>query len=181
MRLVLLDRDGVLNQDRPDSVRTPGDLALIPGAAAAVARLNRSGIKVAIVTNQSVVGRGIVAPAMLERIHDHLRDLLAREGGRIDALLVCTDPPERASDRRKPGPGMLREAMRGFSTSPGETVMIGDDLRDLQAAVAAGCRRILVRTGKGAAVQARGLPAEVLPVAVHEDLAGAVAALLGEA
>ena len=181
MRLILLDRDGTLNQDRTDSVRSPGDIAMIPGAAAAVARLNRAGLRTAIVTNQSVVGKGIIDQAMLERIHDHLRDQLRREGAHIDGWFVCTDPPGRPSDRRKPEPGMLHEAMRQFGVSAGETVMIGDDLRDLQAAAAAGCRRILVRTGKGASVQARGLPPDVLPVGVHEDLAGAVAALLGEA
>ncbi|WP_374444715.1 D-glycero-alpha-D-manno-heptose-1,7-bisphosphate 7-phosphatase [Stella sp.] len=179
MRLALLDRDGVLNVDLAHSVRHPGELEMIPGAAAAVARLNGAGIPVAVVSNQSVVGRGIVSPEMLERINDRVRTALAREGGRIDAWFVCPDPPDRPTERRKPRPGMLREALARFRTAPADAVMVGDALTDLEAAAAAGCRRVLVRTGKGAATQARGLPAHLLPVAVHDDLAAAVAALLG--
>jgi D-glycero-D-manno-heptose 1,7-bisphosphate phosphatase len=176
--LVLLDRDGVLNVDRSDYVRTPAQLVLIDGAAAAVARLNAAGIPVAVCTNQSAVGRGIVSAAMLDRIHDALRDGLARHGARIDALFACTDAPGPPSTHRKPAPGMLIDALRRFRTSPDRAAMIGDSLRDLQAAQTAGVARILVRTGHGAATQAAGLPREILPVAVHDDLAAAVAALL---
>ena len=179
-KLVMLDRDGVLNRDRPDSVKTPAELEMLEGAAAAVARLNRHGCKVALVSNQSIVGRGIIDAQMLELIHRHLSDRLAREGARLDALFVCTDRPGPPSQRRKPAPGMLVEAMRQFGVAPQEAVMVGDDLRDLQAATAAGCARILVRSGKGAATQAAGLPGEVLPVAVHADLPAAVEALLAE-
>ncbi|MEO8559722.1 MAG: HAD-IIIA family hydrolase [Rhodospirillales bacterium] len=180
-KLVLLDRDGVLNRDRPDSVKSPGELVMLEGAAAAVARLNHFGCKVALVSNQSVVGRGIIDADMLALIHNHLADRLAREGARLDAIFVCTDPPGPPSQRRKPAPGMVIEAMRQFGIAAGATAMIGDDLRDLQAAAAAGCARILVRSGKGAATQAAGLPGEVLPVAVYENLAAAVEALLAEA
>ncbi len=180
-QLVMLDRDGVLNVDRPDSVKTPVELVMLPRAAAAVARLNAAGIKVALVSNQSVVGRGVIAAEMLERIQYRLREALARERARLDVELVCTDPPWAASDRRKPGAGMLREALRRFSLTPAEAVMIGDAASDLQAATTAGCARVLVRTGKGAATQAAGIAHEVLPVAVRTDLAEAVARLLGEA
>ena len=179
--LVLLDRDGVLNHDRDDYVKSPGELEMIEGAAEAVAALNRAGHQVALVTNQSAVGRGVIPAAMLERIHDDLRDRLARAGAHLDAILVCTDAPWAASERRKPGSDMLREALAQFRAEPGPTPMIGDTLVDLQAAARAGCRRILVRTGKGAATQAAGLPGEVLPVAVYDDLAAAVAALLEDA
>lgn len=178
MRLVLLDRDGVLNVDRPDSVRHPGELAMIPGAAAAVARLNHGGLRVAVVTNQSIVGRGVISAGMLEQIHDKLRDALAREGARIDGWFVCTDHPDQPGERRKPRPGMLREALGLFRVAPSDAVLIGNSASDLEAAAAAGCRRILVRTGKGAATQARGISPALLPVAVHENLAGAVEALL---
>ncbi len=179
--LVLLDRDGVLNQDREDYVKSPDEMVMLPGAAAAVARLNAAGHNVAVVTNQACVGKGIISEAMLQRIHDHLRDRIAAEGGHLDMILYCPDPPWAASDRRKPGPGMLREAATRFRTTPQNTVMIGDALRDLQAAASLGCRRILVRSGKGAKTQAAGLPPEVLPVAVHDDLAAAVDALLAPA
>jgi len=178
VRLVLLDRDGVLNADRPDSVKSPVELVLLPGAAGAVRRLNEAGRLVAVCTNQGVVGRGIIDEAMLARIHEKLRAELAREGARLDALIHCSDHPRQAGPRRKPAPGMLREAMARFRLPPAETVMIGDGLADLEAAAAAGCQRILVRSGKGRATQAAGLPAHLLPVAVHEDLAGVVAALL---
>jgi D-glycero-D-manno-heptose 1,7-bisphosphate phosphatase len=180
MKLVMLDRDGVLNRDRPDSVKNPAELEMLGGAAAAVARLNNAGCKVALVSNQSVVGRGVIGADMLELINRHLADHLARAAARLDALFVCTDPPGPYSARRKPAPGMLREAMQRFGVAPADAVMIGDALSDLQAAVAAGCPRILVRSGKGAATQAAGLPAQVLPVAVHADLAAAVDALLGQ-
>lgn len=176
--LVLLDRDGVLNVDRPESVRDPSAFVPIAGSAAAVARLNRAGHRVAVVTNQSGIGRGWFDTAMLERIHDRLRAALAAEGAHLDLLLHCPDPPWAAGPDRKPAPGMLRTAMARLGIGPAETVMIGDSLGDLQAAARAGCARILVRTGKGRRTQADGLPADVLPVRVFDDLAAAVAALL---
>ncbi|HJP20975.1 MAG TPA: HAD-IIIA family hydrolase [Alphaproteobacteria bacterium] len=179
-RLVLLDRDGVLNQDRDDYVKSPEELVMIEGAAEAVARLNRAGHIVALVTNQSAVGRGIIEDVMLERIHQRLRDNLARVGARLDDIFVCPEAPWQASERRKPGPGMLREALARFRAEAALTPLIGDTLGDLQAATAAGCQRLLVRTGKGAATQAAGLPQELLPISVHESLAPAVAAVLGE-
>ena len=181
MRLVLLDRDGVLNVDRKDSVKSPAELTMIPGAAAAVRRLNEAGRLVAVCTNQGVVGRRIIDERMLEQIHEKLRGELAQAGARLDALFQCTDPPQAPGPRRKPAPGMLREAMARFRIPAPDTVMIGDSLVDLEAATAAGCRRILLRTGKGRQTQAAGIPAHVLPVAVHEDLPGAVEALLGSA
>lgn len=177
--LVLLDRDGVLNEDRADYVKTPDELAMIPGSAEAVARLNGAGIAVAVCTNQSAVGRGIITAAMLERIHARLREQLAARGARIDALFACPDPPGPPSTHRKPAPGMLIDAMRRFAGSGDRTVMIGDSLRDLEAARRAGAGRILVRTGHGVRTQAAGLPTDVLPVRVHADLAAAVDALLG--
>lgn len=176
--LVLLDRDGVLNADRPDSVRAPEQLRMLPGAAAAVARLNRAGAKVCVVTNQSIVGRGVIDAAMLERIHARLADELDAAGARLDGLLHCPDPWDRPTRRRKPGPGMLEEALARFGADAADTPMIGDALTDLEAATAAGCPRILVRTGKGAETEAAGLPGHVAPVTVHDDLAAAVDSLL---
>jgi D-glycero-D-manno-heptose 1,7-bisphosphate phosphatase len=177
MKLILLDRDGVLNEDRPDYVKNPGEFVMLPGTARAIGRLTQAGYTLAICTNQAVIGKGIIDEAMLARIHDKLRGELAREGGRIDAIFHCPDPV--ASPRRKPEPGMLKEALRRFDADAAATPFIGDNLRDLQAATKAGCPRHLVRTGHGAKIQAVGIPADVLPVRVHEDLAAAVEALLG--
>ena len=176
--LVLLDRDGVLNEECRGFVKNPGELVMIEGSAKAVADLNMSGHRVALITNQSVVGRGIISQDMLDRIHDALRTELAKEGGHLDEIFACTDPPWAVTDRRKPGAGMLREAIAQFRSTAAETPMIGDSLRDLQAAATAKCRRILVRTGNGAATQADGLTPNILPVSVHENLRDAVDMLL---
>lgn len=179
LKLVLLDRDGVLNQDMPDDyVKSPAELVMLPGVGEAVARLNARGLIVAICTNQACVGRGIIDAAMLERIHDHLRDHLARASASIDAIFFAPDPPWAVTDRRKPGPGMLREAMAQFRAAPEDTVFIGDNVIDLQAGKSAGVPCMLVRTGKGKAMLAKGLPAEVLPVTVVENLTEAVDRLL---
>lgn len=181
LKLVLLDRDGVLNQDIEGGyVLSPGELVMLPGVAEAVARLNARGLIVAICTNQSCIGKGLIDAAMLERIHNTLRDHLAGKGAHIDAIFFAPDPPWAATDRRKPGPGMLREAMAQFRAAPGETVFIGDNVIDLQAGKTAGVRCMLVRTGKGKAMLAKGLPAEVLPVTVVENLTEAVDRLLAE-
>jgi D-glycero-D-manno-heptose 1,7-bisphosphate phosphatase len=180
VRLVMLDRDGVLNEDRADYVKNPGELVMIPGAARAVARLNEARIPVALVSNQSAVGRGLITAAALDRIQEHLVQSLSRERARLDAVFVCTDPPWAATDRRKPGPGMLREALARFRAPAAESVMIGDSLRDMEAAKTAGTRRILVRTGQGATTQKSGLLTKVLPLSVYNDLESAVDALLTE-
>ena len=176
--IVLLDRDGVVNVER-GHITAPGQIELLPGAAGAIARLNRKRIMAVLITNQSAVGSRRIDHAMLDRIHARMAELLAREGARLDAVFCCTDPPWAPTARRKPNPGMVWEATRAFSTSPRHAVMIGDDLSDMEAAARAGCRRILVRTGKGAGVERAGLPRHVLPTTVEDDLAAALDRLLG--
>lgn len=179
--LILLDRDGVLNQDYPDDyVKSPDELIMLPGVGAAIARLNALDWRVVICTNQACIGKGIIDEAMLERIHHDLRDRLARDGGRIDDILFAPDPPWAVTERRKPGAGMLREAMTKYRKAPHETVFIGDAVTDMQAGAKAGCRRMLVRTGKGVQTQAAGLPPEVLPVTVADGLPDAVERLIAE-
>ncbi len=178
MKIVLIDRDGVLNEDRADYVKHPGELVLISRVGEAIARLNGAGIKVAVVSNQSAIGRGIISPDMLEQINGRLLSELARAGAKIDLFLVCTDAPGSPSERRKPAPGMLREALSHFRMVPADAVMIGDQLSDLRAAKAAGVARFLVRTGKGAQTQASGLPADILPVSVYDSLMEAAVSLV---
>jgi D-glycero-D-manno-heptose 1,7-bisphosphate phosphatase len=176
-RLVLLDRDGVLNEDRLDYIKSVNELIVLPGAAEAVARLNRAGCKVVAVTNQSAVGRGIISLAGLDAIHAALTARLAASGAALDAILFAPETPDRATDRRKPGPGMLLEAMARFDIPAADTLMIGDQPTDAEAASRALVDFILVRTGKGRATEATLAPGRAL--AAFDDLAGAVAALLG--
>ena len=145
--LLLLDRDGVINQDLPQGVRRREDFHLIPGSLKAIADFKKKGVRVAVVSNQALVGRGELSPQGLDALHQFLQDELALLGAQIDHFFVCTDKDPSA--RRKPAPGMLLEAMALFQASPLETVMVGDDLRDFEAARGAGCSFVLVRTGKG--------------------------------
>ena len=177
--LVLLDRDGVLNEDRQDFVKTAAELVMIPGAATAVARLNAAGHTIAVVTNQSGVGRGVMTDRDLEAVNSTLKSMIEADGGRLDAIFTCTDPPWAATARRKPGPGMLQEALKQYRAAPAEAVMIGDAARDLEAAAVLGIPRILVRTGKGRATES-SLPAVLQPVTVYDDLAAAADALIAE-
>ncbi len=147
IKLVILDRDGVVNVDRPDYVKSLDELELITGSAKAIRLLNATGIPVVIATNQACVGKGIITEDDLEEIHQHLQYLLWAEGAEIQQIYYCPDVEN--PQYRKPAPGMLLEAMQDFHASPAQTVMIGDALRDLEAAQAAGCQAILVRTGKG--------------------------------
>jgi D-glycero-D-manno-heptose 1,7-bisphosphate phosphatase len=178
MKLVMLERDGVLNEDRAGHVKHPGELSLIAGAGEACARLNRAGIKIAIVSNQPAVGLGMMSLEMLERVNDRLRDAIWSQGGRIDLWLSCCDRPGTHSLRLKPAPGMLREALAQFRLTREDAVMIGAQLADLEAARAAGMARILVRTGKGAQLLAQGLKQDILPVSVYDSLHAAVESLL---
>lgn len=145
--LILLDRDGVINQDLPRGVSSREAFQMIPGSLEAIATFKKNGLKVAVVSNQALVGRGELSREDLESIHQDLQDKLMPLGGCIDHFFVCTDTSP--SLRRKPAPGMLLEAMTHFKTHPLETVMVGDDVRDFEAAEQAGCSFIQVRTGKG--------------------------------
>jgi D-glycero-D-manno-heptose 1,7-bisphosphate phosphatase len=133
---------------------------------------------VVAVTNQSAVGRGIIPLAGLDAIHAVLTERLAAAGAALDAILFAPDTPDRATDRRKPGPGMLLEAMARFEIRAADALMIGDQPTDAEAAARAGIDFILVRTGKGRATEATLAPGRAL--AAFDDLAAAVAALLGE-
>lgn len=169
MRLVLLDRDGVINVDRDDSVKSVEEFVLLPKVISAIKLFNEKNIPVAVVTNQAVVGRGILSRMGLQEIHDHLEQLLKNDGVRVDKIYACTSSDDTHPDR-KPNPGLVNQALKDFQVDSTEAVFIGDALRDLQAAYKAGCDRILVRTGKGEATLESGLPEELLPVEIFDDL-----------
>ena len=169
MRLVLLDRDGVINVDRDDSVKSVGEFVLLPKVISAIKQFNENNVPVAVVTNQAVVGRGILSQMGLQEIHDHLERLLNNNGARVDKIYTCTSCDDAHPDR-KPNPGLVNQALRDFQVDSRDAVFIGDALRDLQAAHKAGCGRILVRTGKGEVTLENGLPEELLPVEIFDDL-----------
>lgn len=150
-RLLLLDRDGVLNEDRPDSVRHRDALVLIPEAIAALAAYSRTGRAVALVSNQGILGRGHVSPPEFCAIQTKLITAVSAAGGRLTSVHIAPDARDGLSDRRKPGPGMLTEAMRQHRALPAETLFIGDAVTDAEAAAAAGVAFRLVLTGKGRA------------------------------
>lgn len=177
MKLVLLDRDGVVVANRRTTLRTPSDLHILPGAADAVARLLREGYRVALCTNQPEVARGVLSHHALQAVHRALGEALSPPGVPPVDILSCTC--RRKSPRLKPAGGMLREAVARHGADPAETPFVGDQLSDLRAAFHAGCRRVLVRTGLGRRTERARWPAYLAPVEVHDDLAGFVDALLG--
>ncbi len=150
-KTVLVDRDGVLNHDLPGSVRHPDQLSLIPEALVALRLLADADYQVLVLTNQACVGRGDTPMPMLERIHDRLREQVQAAGGRIDAFFVCPHQDNDNCACRKPRPGLIFAAQKGWQFDLASTWLVGDDVRDIKAARAAGCRPALVLTGKGLA------------------------------
>lgn len=168
-RLILLDRDGVINAESEAFVKDADEWQALPGSLAAIAALKRRGFLVGLCSNQSGVGRGLMNEAALGRIHEKLLTGLAEHGAALDAVRYCPHRPEDDCDCRKPRPGMLLEIMAELGVTPEDTVFVGDSLRDLEAAAAAGCRAALVRTGNGAGAEA---PATAMGIVwVGDDLA----------
>ena len=172
-KLVILDRDGTINVDREDYVKGPDEWEPLPGALEAIARLNHAGWHTVIATNQSGLGRGTFDMATLNAMHVKMNQLLAKQGGRIDAVFFCPHAPDDACNCRKPAPGLFVQIGERFGVDLGDVPVVGDSLRDLQAGAAVGCRPHLVRTGKGArldAMQLEALCAQVPGTRVHDDL-----------
>jgi D-glycero-D-manno-heptose 1,7-bisphosphate phosphatase len=171
VKLAILDRDGVINFDSDQYIKSPAEWRPIPGSIEAIARLNQHGYHIAVATNQSGIGRGLFDMATLNAINDKMMEMVFRQGGRIDALFFCPHTAAEECGCRKPRTGMLEEIAVRFHTELKGVPSIGDSLKDLQAAEAVGAQPILVLTGKGHATQgAGGLPKKTL---VFEDLAEA--------
>lgn len=153
---VILDRDGVLNVERFDGgyVCDWSQWRWMPGAIEALAMFSTGGVGLSVVTNQSCVGRGFLSRARLDAIHARMLEEARRGGGVIGGIFVCPHAPSSGCTCRKPAPGLMLEAVEASGVSPSETVAVGDDLRDLQAAQAANIAAALVRTGKGRAAEA---------------------------
>ena len=174
--LVILDRDGVINRESPDFIRTPAEWQPLPGSLEAIARLCRAGWTVTVATNQSGVGRGLLTLATLEMIHARMAEALAAHGARLAQIAYCPHLPEDGCDCRKPRPGLLHQIAARQGMALTNVPVIGDSLRDLEAARAVGARPILVRSGNGARTAAQ-LPAQ-WQVSIVENLAAAVDLLL---
>jgi D-glycero-D-manno-heptose 1,7-bisphosphate phosphatase len=147
MKLVILDRDGVINYDSEAYIKSPDEWHPIPGSLEAIARLNQAGYRIAVATNQSGVGRGYYDLAMLARIHQKMNDALTEVGGKIEAIFFCPHTPEMACECRKPKPGLLFQIAKYFQIELKGIPAVGDSLRDIQAARAVAARPILVKTG----------------------------------
>jgi D-glycero-D-manno-heptose 1,7-bisphosphate phosphatase len=171
-KLVILDRDGVINFDSAQFIKKPEEWKPIPGSLEAIARLSQSGYKVVVATNQSGVGRGLFDMEMLNQIHAKMHKAAVAKGGRIDAIFYCPHAADSKCECRKPKAGMFKRISETLNVDLTGVPAIGDSLRDLQSCAAAGCQPMLVLTGKGTKTKAENeLPEGTLEFA---DLAAAV-------
>jgi D-glycero-D-manno-heptose 1,7-bisphosphate phosphatase len=176
MQLIILDRDGVINEDSDSYIKSPEEWLPIAGSLQAIARLTQAGYRIAVASNQSGIARGLFDLDTLRRIHDKMQRAVAVQGGHIEAVFFCPHAPEDHCECRKPQPGLLRKIALHMQVDLKGVPAIGDSLRDIQAARAVGARPILVRTGKGTMTAARG--EGLAGVAIYADLAAATDALL---
>lgn len=174
--MVILDRDGVINVDSDEYIKSAEEWVPLPGSLEAIARLNHAGILVTVASNQSGVGRGLFSLDALNQMHGKFRQALARVGGHVDGIFFCPHAPADHCRCRKPAPGLLRAISLRFSVALNGIPVIGDSKRDLDAALAVGARPLLVLTGKGQRSLERH--PELGAFGVYPDLAGAVDALL---
>ncbi len=174
--LIILDRDGVINQDSPDFIKSPAEWHAIPGSLAAIAKLNQAGYRVVVCSNQSGVARGLFDLDILQAINEKMLKELANVGGHLDKIYCCPHGPDENCLCRKPKPGLYQQALQDFAIAANNTLVVGDALRDLQAAAAIDCDSILVLTGKGEKTQQQ----LANPVSQHivQDLAHLVNELL---
>jgi len=171
LKLVILDRDGTINEDSDDFIKTPEEWLPLPGSLEAIARLNHAGWHVVVASNQSGLGRGLFDVSTLNAMHAKMHKLLATVGGKVDAIFYCPHGPEDACRCRKPEPGLFEQIAERFGVDLREVPAVGDSARDILAGIAVGCEPHLVLTGKGAAYKNRPLP-ETFPVGTrtHTDL-----------
>jgi D-glycero-D-manno-heptose 1,7-bisphosphate phosphatase len=172
--LIILDRDGVINEDSEDYIKSAAEWIPIPGSLEAIAALNHAGHTVVIATNQSGLGRGLYTEQDLQHIHDKMQLALAAVGGHIDGIFYCPHRPDENCACRKPKPGLLLQIADFFHTDFRNAIFIGDAERDITSAKAVDCKAILVKTGKGVRTLANSL--KWPDVLVYDNLAAAVAA-----
>lgn len=174
MKLVILDRDGVINEDSDAYIKSPAEWHPIPGSAEAIFRLNDQGYQVVVATNQSGLGRGYFSHETLDAIHHKMTRHLSDHGAHLAGIFVCPHTPEEHCDCRKPKAGLLDQIARKLSCKLDGIAVVGDSLRDLEAAQARHCTPVLVKTGKGNRTLDKGLPESLADTPVFADLAAFV-------
>lgn len=177
VKLVVLDRDGTINQDSAAYIKSPEEWMALPGSAEAIARLCRAGFTVAVASNQSGLARGLFDEATLARIHAKMQTVVREAGGEIDRIVWCPHHPDDDCDCRKPRPGLLHRLAEHYGIDLEGVPVVGDSARDLEAGRAVGARPMLVRTGNGRRTEAEGKAGDA---EVYDNLAAAAAALRGE-
>jgi D-glycero-D-manno-heptose 1,7-bisphosphate phosphatase len=178
MQAVFLDRDGVINENRTEHVKSWAEFRFLPGAPQAIARLSQVGVRVFVITNQAIINRGIVSPRTVDAINRRMvREIEAAEG-RIEMVAYCPHRPEERCGCRKPQPGLLLQVARRYGVNLRDAVLIGDALTDIEAGQTVGCRTVLVLTGRGREQLAKATATQVNGFAVVPDLSAAVAMLL---
>lgn len=145
----MLDRDGTINADSPDFIKSPAEWLPLPGSLDAIARLCRAGYTVVVASNQSGIARGLLDRRTLYRIHAKMRRAVRAAGGEIDRIVYCPHHPDDGCDCRKPLPGLINRLVEHYAVDAADVIVVGDSRRDLEAAVTAGARPVLVRTGNG--------------------------------
>ncbi|MDJ0910786.1 MAG: D-glycero-beta-D-manno-heptose 1,7-bisphosphate 7-phosphatase [Woeseiaceae bacterium] len=170
--LIILDRDGVINRDSKEFVKSPEEWLPLPGSIEAIARLSQAGYTLAVASNQSGLARGLFDWDTLHAMHDKLHGLVNDAGGRIDRIVVCPHGPDDDCDCRKPKPGLFHQLEQHYGQSLAGVIAVGDSLRDLQAAAAVSARPVLVRTGNGAETEKK-LSGEFEGIDVFDSLADA--------
>ena len=179
MNIIVLDRDGVINEDSDQYIKSVDEFVAIEGSIQAIAKLSRAGFTVAVATNQSGLARGYFDSETLSDMHHYLCSMVEEAGGAIDGIFYCPHGPDDRCECRKPGTGLLQQIEKEFSHSLTDAYFIGDSLKDLDAGRAHGCIPILVRTGKGRATEGKLTDEGFDDVGVFDDLSSAVDSILG--
>lgn len=181
MRAIILDRDGVINEDRDDFVKNSLEWIPLPRSLEAIAQFSQAGWRVVVATNQSGIGRGLFDMHALNAMHEKMHHLVGKVGGRIDAVFFCPHRPDIGCACRKPNPGMVKDIAERFGTKPEQLILVGDSLRDLKSVATVGGLPVLVKTGKGAATfEAGDLPANTRVYTDLFDAAHDLIATFGE-
>ena len=178
MKLIILDRDGVINEDSDDYIKSPDEWIPIPGSLESIGKLSQNGFRVVIITNQSGIGRKIFSIEMLHLIHKKMNTHLSQFGGVIDGIFFCPCRPEENCDCRKPKPGLYNDVSDRLQIPLENVFCVGDKITDIQAAENAGGTPILVRTGKGNDEINSGLVPKHIPI--YDDLASFVNKIITE-